>query len=138
MSSRLAQAGADLLIETLAPYLQGELSPQTQSKDGATYAPMLKKEDGQIDFTRSAEDLVNQVRAYNSWPGTFIPWQAGRLKIHRVHSQMVQNTTPGAHRVVDGFPAIEVQDGLLILDEVQPAGKKTMPGDVFLRGVKDW
>lgn len=138
LSSSLAQVGADLLIETLPPYLQGELAPQPQSDYGVTYAPMLKKDDGKIDFSRRVADLVNQVRAFNPWPGTFIPWQSGQLKIHRAHSQQVENTIPGAHRVIDGFPAVEVQDGLLILDEVQPAGKKTMSGDVFLRGVKNW
>lgn len=138
LSARLSEAGAELLLETIPPYLRGDLSPQAQPDAGATYAPILKKEDGELDFRQNTDELVNRVHAFNPWPGAFTYWQGMRLKIHRAHSQKLPNTTPGIHAVVDGFPAIETQDGMLILDEVQPAGKKAMPGDVFLHGAKDW
>jgi methionyl-tRNA formyltransferase len=65
----LSQLGANLLIETLPDYFSGKLIPQAQPEDGATYAPMLKKEDGLLDFTRSAVELERRVRAMNPWPG---------------------------------------------------------------------
>jgi methionyl-tRNA formyltransferase len=138
LGDRLAKTGADLLIETLPPYLLGELSPQPQFDSGATYAPMLKKQDGLLDFTQRAEELANRVRAFNPWPGAFILWKGMPMKIHRAHPINQDNTSPGLHRIIDNSPAIETRDGILILDEVQPAGKRVMPGFVFLNGAQDW
>jgi methionyl-tRNA formyltransferase len=138
LSNRLAQAGAELLIETLPAYLRGEMPLRIQPDTGVTYASMIKKEDGLLDFSQPAESLVNRVRAFNPWPGAFIHWKGSTIKIHRAHAQHNGNTSPGLRKVVQGFPAIETQDDTLILDEVQPAGKKAMSGDEFLRGAHDW
>lgn len=138
LSLRLAKVGADLLIDTLPPYLHGELSPQPQSDSGVTYASMLKKQDGLLDFTQNAEDLANRIRAFNPWPGAFMEWKGGLMKIHRAHILQENNTIPGHRKTVANFPAIETGNGTLVLDEVQPAGKRAMPGNVFLHGVHEW
>jgi methionyl-tRNA formyltransferase len=140
LSERLAQLGADLLADTLPAYIDGRLTARPQPEDGATYAPMLKKEEGLLDFEQPAEALARKVRAYNPWPGAFTLWQGENLKIHRAHgiSPSGNRFSPGAATVVKGLPAIGTGEGLLILDEVQPAGKKPMPGDVFLRGARGW
>ena len=143
LSPKLAQLGAELLIETLPSHLAGDLKPQPQSNE-ATYAPMLKKKDGQLDFTQTAEELEHKVRAFNPWPGTFMPWKGGQLKIHNSRAAGVngqQTATPtdsGIHTIYEGFPAVVTGKGILVLDQVQPAGKKPMPGEVFLRGARDW
>jgi methionyl-tRNA formyltransferase len=144
LGERLSQLGADLLIDTLAPYLCSSLLPEPQPETGATYAPMLKKEDGVLDFTQPAEALAQKVRAFNPWPGAYTLWDGEILKIHRAHP--VAHTVPagepplvpGATAVVDGQPAFAASPGLLVLDEVQPAGKKPMAGAVFLRGARTW
>ena len=133
----LSQLGADLLLDTLPAYLAGELEPRPQPEEGVTYAPMLKKEEGSLDFSRPAEELERKVRAFNPWPGTFFNWDGGRLKIHRA------SISPGKKRkgerlIHNGLPTVGTSDGLLVLEEVQPAGKKAMPGKAFLAGARNW
>jgi len=135
---RLAQAGADLLIQTLPAYLAGELIPTPQDENRATYAPMLKKEDGLLDFTQPAAALANRVRAFNPWPGAFLLWEGQPLKIHRAHPILDLTAQPAQRTVVEGLPAVGVVDGWLLLDEVQPAGKRAMTGKEFLAGARHW
>lgn len=134
---RLAEMGAELLVETLPSYLAGELTPQPQEDSLATVAPMLQKEDGVLDFNLTAEELARKVRAYTPWPGTFTTWKGQRLKVHRAHAAAGRGE-PGQHTQHEGLPAIYTADGLLVLDELQPAGKKAQAGDVFLLGARDW
>lgn len=138
LSARLADLGAQLLVETLPGYLSGQIQPQPQPETGITRAAMIQKEAGLLDFEQPAQALAWKVRAFTPWPGTFFPWQSGMLKVHRAHAVPAQGGVPGAHQVVQGYPALSCGEGWLVLDEVQPAGKKPMPGDVFLRGMRQW
>jgi methionyl-tRNA formyltransferase len=140
LGNRLAQLGAELLIETLPAYIDGKINPVPQDDSLATYAPMLEKEAGHLDFNQPAELLARKVRAFNPWPGAFTMWQGTYLKVHQAHVQSAQtsNLEPGKTVISEGLPAITAADGLIVLDEVQPAGKKAMPGKVFLNGVKGW
>ncbi len=139
LTERLALEGASLLIETLPSYLSGELLPQPQDDNRATYAKMLKKEDGLLDFNKDAVTLARQVRAFNPWPSAFFFWQGVPLKVIRAHPLPSTNQVGvGEHKVINGFPAIGTGEGYLVLDEVQPAGKRPMAGDVFLRGARQW
>jgi methionyl-tRNA formyltransferase len=143
LSERLAASGAELLIETLPGYLAGQLLPLPQDETQATYASMLKKEDGLLDFTQPAVDLARRVRAFNPWPGAYTLWQGQILKVQRAHSihdpqPTAAKATPGTPLIQEGLPAFITGDGLLILDEVQPAGKKPMPGKIFLMGARGW
>ncbi len=138
LSERLANIGAQLLTEVLPTYLQGDLSPVPQPEIGATYAPMIQKADGELDFTQSAAYLTRRVRAFNPWPGAFTYWNNQPLKIHQAHPSVTSGHSPGMHLVVDNLPAIATGEGLLVLDIVQPAGKKSMPGAVFLQGARNW
>jgi methionyl-tRNA formyltransferase len=136
---KLSALGGELLLETLPRYLGGELVPQPQPADGATYAPMLKKEDGLLDFTRPAAELERRVRAMSPWPGAFMRWQGETetLKIQRAHV-IAGNTEAGKQVILDGCPAVGTSDGILVLDELQPSGKKPMPGKAFLSGGRVW
>jgi methionyl-tRNA formyltransferase len=138
LAARLAQLGAEQLVETLPAYLDGSLAPQPQDESQATHAPMLKKEDGQLDFHRPAEQLARQVRAFNPWPGAYTLWQGQGLKIHHAHAAEAPSPAPGQTCLHAGLPAIATSQGLLVLDEVQPAGKRAMPGKVFLQGARGW
>jgi methionyl-tRNA formyltransferase len=102
-----------------------------------TYAPMLKKEEGQLDFTHRADELERQVRAFNPWPGTFMDFDGTLLKVHRAHIAEGK-AEAGQRLMVEDQPAIGAGSGLLVLDEVQPAGKKPMSGKSFLAGARHW
>lgn len=135
----LSQLGADLLIETLPDYFSGKLIPQAQPEDGATYAPMLKKEDGLLDFTHSAVELERRVRAMNPWPGAWFEWKGNPLKVLRASTVSVEKgLASGSRFIVDGRPAVQSAEGALVLDEIQPAGRKSMSGKSFLAGTRDW
>jgi methionyl-tRNA formyltransferase len=134
---KLSGLGVDLLMETLPPYLAGELQPQPQPAEGSTYAPMLKKEDGLLDFSRPAVELERKIRAYAPWPGAFLPWQGAALKIHKARVEKGR-LEPGRKEIVGGFPAIGTAGDILVLEVVQPAGKKPMPGKAFLAGARNW
>jgi methionyl-tRNA formyltransferase len=138
LSERLSILGAQLLIETLPGYLDRSISPQPQDPSQATLAPMLKKEDGQLDFTQPAESLARRVRAFAPWPGTFTFWQEQVLKVHQAHAVFQGDPIPEKTYCYNQLPAIGTVDGLLVLDIVQPAGKRSMPGADFLRGSKGW
>jgi methionyl-tRNA formyltransferase len=134
---KLSQLSGPFLLETLPDYIAGNLTPLAQPESGSTYAPMLKKEDGLLDFTRPAIELERRVRAFHPWPGCFIHEESGPLKVHKAHVAAAK-TEPGKRVVVDGLPAIGTTEGLLVLDELQPAGKKSMPGKAFLAGGRVW
>jgi methionyl-tRNA formyltransferase len=130
---KLAAISGPLLLETLPDYLAGKLTPQPQPETGWTYAPMLKKEDGLLDCTLPAAALERKVRALSPWPGSFLLEDSGPLKIHRAHVA-AGRAEPGKRVVAEGLPAIGTAEGLLVFDELQPAGKKSMPGKAFLGG----
>jgi methionyl-tRNA formyltransferase len=136
--ARLAPLGANLLLETLPRYLSGELQPQPQPAEGIMYAPMLKKEAGLLDFTQPAIALERRVRAFDPWPGTWFEWNHLPLKVLRASVSDRKNPGAGIRLTVNGTPAIGTGEGILILDEVQPAGKKPMSGNAFLAGVRRW
>jgi methionyl-tRNA formyltransferase len=136
--AKMAPIGAELLLETLPRYLTGELIPRPQSEEGATYAPMLKKEDGLLDFTRPAVELERRVRAFDPWPGTWFDWNGVPLKIMHAHVGEGENPGMGRRFTVEGLPAVGTCRGILILDEVQPAGKKCILGKAFLAGAREW
>jgi methionyl-tRNA formyltransferase len=142
LSVRLAVLGADLLVESLPGYLGGELAPQPQDGSLATYAPMLKKEDGELNFKLSAVELERKVRAFQPWPGAFTSWQGGPLKVHKARCvfdpQVEAGLSPGDHSLYQGLPAICTAQGLLVLEELQPAGKKSLAGKTFLQGARNW
>ncbi len=99
---------------------------------------MLEKANGLLDFTQDADSLARRVRAFNPWPGAYTIWEGQILKIHHAHAINDGEGLPGSTVVYTNYPAVLSSKGWLILDEVQPAGKKTMAGDVFLRGARDW
>ena len=136
--NKLAPLGADLLIETLPKYLSGEIKPHLQPEEGSTYAKMLKKVDGLLDFAQTAEELERKIRAFSPWPGTFFEWNGAPFKIHHAHVGEGKSPGIGTQVRIKGVPAIGTSEGILILDQVQPAGKKSMSGKSFLAGGRVW
>jgi len=134
---KLSQLGGELLLETLPGYLAGEITPQPQPEAGVTYFGMIKKEDGLLDFNRPAAELERLIRAFWPWPGTYLNWNGAPLKILRAHTSTIV-AQAGQRLVAQGLPAMGTADGLIVFDELQPAGKKSMPGKAFLAGGRDW
>lgn len=134
---RLAALGADLLRRELPRYLRGELVARPQDHARATHAPMLKKEHGEIDWRRSARELHDLVRGLQSWPGAFTRFGELRVKVQRARVQSEEPTrpSPGALLAVS-VAGIEVAcgRGSLLLLELQPEGKKSMPAAAFAAG----
>lgn len=143
LQPKIARLGAELLLETLPGYLNHSITPIAQDDSQATIAPMLKKQDGKLDFTSSAIALERKIRAFTPWPGTFMNWKDSILKIHRASVNFnplegLKSLDPGTRIIISKTPAVITSRGTLVLDAVQPAGKKMMPGRAFLQGVKDW
>jgi methionyl-tRNA formyltransferase len=137
LTERLSQLGAEALVAAVKGYLSGALQPQPQDEAHATKAPILRKEDGLLDLNLEAEALERRVRAFHPWPGAFIMWEGGRLKVHRAHV-VRSDAAKGRRAVIEWQPALATAKGLLVLDDVQPEGKKSMPGAAFLAGARDW
>ena len=138
LGEKLALAGAALLVETLPGYFAGAIQPVAQPEEGATYASMLKKEDGELDFSQPAIDLERKVRAYNPWPGAFFYFDGQPVKVFTARVALNDNLIAGQRGVVEGMPAVGTQRGSLVLAQIQPAGKKNMDGASFLRGTRNW
>ena len=135
---KLAQLGAQVLSETLPAYLAGKLAPTPQGESPTPYTHLLKKTDAVLDFSKSAEVLARQVRAFNPWPGAYTHRDGKPLKIHKAHAFGKSAYPIGQFMVCENLPAIGTAEGLLVIDELQPAGKKTTPGEIFLRGARNW
>ncbi|MBW1741323.1 MAG: methionyl-tRNA formyltransferase [Deltaproteobacteria bacterium] len=133
---RLADVGAQLLIETLNKLRSGDLVGTPQDKTQATYAPFLKKEDGRIDWTKDAKSLDAFIRGMNPWPGAFTFLFGKRLKIFKAEGlQKPAKEKPGT--VLEGFPEdfnVATGRGILALKEVQLESAKRISVKDFLRG----
>lgn len=138
LSERLAAIGADLLLDTLPGYLAGEIQPKPQDESLAIYAPMLAKGEGLLDFSRPAIELERRVRAYQPWPGAYLIWQGQPMKVLRAQVAEQCGNAPGRRIIFQNLPAVETTSGCLIFEEVQPAGKRPMTGQEFLRGTQNW
>ena len=138
LSERLAVIGAQLTIETLPKYLRGEIVPQPQPTEGATYSPKIDKADAQIDWRKPAIEIDRMVRAYTPWPGTCTFWNGQILKVLRVEAWdegRVANDKEGqVIRLADGSIGVITGSGVIVLKEIQLAGRKAMTIDEFVRG----
>ncbi|MBI1298099.1 methionyl-tRNA formyltransferase [bacterium] len=140
LSSRLAEQGADLLIETVPCWLAGDLAPVEQSElpGEISTCSLVKKEDGRIDWAQPAAVIERMTRAYTPWPSAFTTWQGQNFKIGRARvlrgaaePGVVVSTAAGA--AVGA--AVGTGENLLLLEEVQPAGKRMMDVQSFVNGV---
>ena len=135
---KLSLLGAELLASTLREFIAGEIKPQIQDESRASYIKILKKEDGRIDWTKSAREIERMVRAYNPWPGTHTTSDKKIVKIISVDHEILKtnNHKSGESFLNDGRLAIQCgQDALYIL-KLQLEGKKIMDSAEFLRGHK--
>lgn len=140
LQAKLTPIGARLLMQTLEGLKDRTLTAREQDETLATPAPMLKKEDGIIDWTRPAVEIERRVRGLNPWPGSFTYISGKMLKVHRASVLSRAMTTTGAPGEVIRADAsgfwIGTSSGLIDLAEVQLENKKRLQGVEFIRGVR--
>jgi len=140
LEARLSRIGADVLLETLEGLARHALTLTPQDHARATLAPILKKEDGRIDWSRPAEEIARRVRGLLPWPGTATASSGGELKVLRARAE-----PPEPHRDLPGTIALVDRDGIVVaagagsrlrLIEVQPESRRPMPAAAFAAGAR--
>lgn len=140
LSAKLAQLGANLLMDTLPGWLAGAIEPRAQDHSQATYSRIIAKEDGLIDWSQSAVEIWRRSRAYYPWPSTHTYWRGKLLKVLRAEalSHWSGEGEPGQVMALDEGLAVVTGEGALLLTEVQLAGKRAMRAEDFARGQRDF
>lgn len=136
LAPRLAAIGAELMVETLRGFESGQVRATPQDHSRATLAPILKKEDGRMDFSRTAEELFNRLRGFRPWPGAFTTFRTRTLQVHRAEpANATARLTPGA-LCVDAARLLVgcANNTALELIEVQIEGKRRMTAQEFING----
>ena len=147
IAPKLAHTGAELMVETLTGLAEGTLTPSPQDHSQATKAPMLKKQDGRIDWSKPARQLHNLIRGVTPWPGAFTTFRGDSLRILRARATSDPPGWTGETRASSGHIWEEKRKGghdlfvacgdasWLQLIEVQSAGRKRMPSADFIHGL---
>ena len=132
--SRMAAIGSDLMIETLRGLSAGTIQPRPQDHSRATLAPILKREDGLIDFQRTAAEITNRLRGFQPWPGAFTTFRGKQLQVWQ--AKPAAAALPPGEIKVEGERLLVGcgQNTALELLEVQPEGKKRMAARDFVHG----
>jgi len=144
LGPKLASIGADLMVETLRGLDTGQVRPTPQDHSQASLAPILKREDGCMDFARSANDLFNRLRGFQPWPGAFTIFKGRTLQVHRAQPlQHAVKLMPGeiaveGTRLFVGCGKNKAQDAdtTLELIEIQLEGKRRMTAQEFINGYR--
>jgi methionyl-tRNA formyltransferase len=134
LAPRMALIGADLMVETLRGLQAGTVHWRPQDHTRASLAPILKKEDGQINFQLTAQEILNRLRGFQPWPGAYTSFRGKNLHISR--ARLIERTLTTAELFVDGSLLIVGcgSGSALELLEVQLEGKKRMPAADFVHG----
>ena len=141
LTTRLAKAGAQLLIDTIPPWISGEIRPVPQDETKVVYTRVIAKEDGRINWNSTALEVWRRIRAFDPWPGCYTWWQGKRLKINKA-VPLEGGISGQTGKVVSLADATSVgvmtRDGILGLLEVQLEGKRSMSLQEFIRGHRDF
>lgn len=143
LTARLAKSGAGLLLKVIPRWVGGEIKPASQDDSRATFSRTLRKEDGDIDWTRPAEEIERRVRAFHPWPGCFTFWKGKRLKIVKATTgEAAMEGVPGQvvplSRRGQVAPGVITGKGILVLERLQLEGKREMAGEEFIPGQRDF
>lgn len=140
----LADAGAKLLLETLPKWLNNKIKPMPQNESEATYTKILVREEGKINWQKSAKEIERQIRAFEKWPQNWCEWQTKnkKLRIKILKAKILHPTIGCAENQTPGFVflteqkemAVNCNPGSLIIEELQLEGRKKTLGKEFLRG----
>jgi len=134
VAPKLAEMGANLMVETLRQLQAGALHPQPQDHSQATLAPLLKKEDGQMDFRLTAQEICNRLRGFQPWPGAFTSFRGKNMQVW--NAAVVERDLPPGGLLLDSERLLAgcASGTALELLEVQLEGKKRMKAADFIHG----
>jgi methionyl-tRNA formyltransferase len=132
---KLAAVGAELMVETLAGLAAATLAGRKQDEAQANLAPILTREDGEIDFARTARQIYDRWRGFQPWPGAHTRLRGKILIVHRMRVGAESGIEAGVIRVMGGEMAVGCGgSGSVVFDEVQMEGKRRMSAAEFMRG----
>ncbi len=139
LHDKLSKLGSDIVTKDLLSYLEGELSPQTQTESPSLICKTINKQDGKIDWNNSAENIERQIRAYTPWPGTYTFWENKRIKIIEAEIIMHPNKLePGLIFLHSGNYLVGTKKNSIKLKKIQLAGKKPTDIQSFIKGYPDF
>lgn len=153
LQKELAEKGAKLLSETIPKWLKGVIKPKAQDESKITYTKILKKEDGKVDWRKSAEEIERQIRAFDPWPGSYTFWEkSGKaVQIKILKARVLESPSsvkyPVGKALVVPQNELGVQCGkgflsgagdFLVIEKLQMEGGKEMNSEEFLRGHPDF
>jgi methionyl-tRNA formyltransferase len=134
LGRRLSVMGAELLVRTLDGLAAGTIVGESQDNDQATYAPLLKKEDGAVDWSRPAQQIHNRVRGLQPWPGAYTAFRGHTLHLWRTRVVEIAGTSAPGTVVAVRPLTVQCGSGGIELLEVQMEGRKRVPAGDFANG----
>jgi len=140
LTIKLAEIGGDLLVKTIPLWLEGKIKPKPQDDSKATFIDKIKKEEGRIDWNKSAEEIERQIRAFTPWPASFTFWQKSdkliQVKILKARVLKSESNNPAARALAVSSKEIGIQCGkdILVVEKLQLEGGKELSSEEFLRG----
>ena len=136
LHDRMAEEGARLLVETLDLLKRGSLEPRAQDSSQATYAPMLAKEDGKVDWHEEAKRICCRIRGLDPWPGSFTSWQGKRLKLFGCRALSISTQAEPGTVIAAAEDGLQVAagEGAVLIETVQLEGGRPLAVTDFLRG----
>ncbi|MCT1576329.1 methionyl-tRNA formyltransferase [Oceanobacillus kimchii] len=141
MHDKLSQAGANLLIETLPSLFNNEITPRKQDESLVTFASNIKREEERIDWSKSAKEIVNHIRGLHPWPVAFTTYEGQVMKIWWGEETSPLNKSGNIGEIIEkdsnGFYVQCGNKSIVKISEIQPAGKKRMLVEDYLKGSQD-
>lgn len=135
LHDRLSELGSNLIVKTLDGLLDNSIKPQKQNEDRASYAPIINKEMGKLDFNKSARELFNLIRGFNPWPCCYFVFNNKRIKVFSSKIGGKSSSNVGAIEVIENKLFVVCGDGILLeLVEICPEGSKKMTGSSAVAG----
>jgi methionyl-tRNA formyltransferase len=136
LAPKLATAGAKLTVTTLRGLQAGTIHPHPQDQSQATLAPILKREDGLIDFSRPAPEILNRIRGFQPWPGAYTTFRGKKLQVWEADA--LHRVLPSSELTIEGDRLFVGCGGNTAIElfELQVEGKKRTSASDFLRGYR--
>ncbi len=137
LSQKMAVVGSKLLLSTIPRYISGEILPQIQSHEQATFTKLISKDDGRIDFSKSAETIYNLYRGFTPWPGVWCMWNEKRLKLLKIRPSE-KNLPAGEACIENKRIYIGCGQNSIEVLELQLEGKNAMTAEIFANGYQNF
>ncbi len=134
LHDRLAALGGDMVLEVMDRLARGEIEPEPQDDDLATYAPKISRDETEIDWSRTARDIVNQVRAFSPRPGAWTMWNGDRIKILLASEDDGSGGAGEVLTVAPGGIRVGTGEGTCVLGRIQVPGRRPIPVEAFVNG----